>query len=371
MNMSESLQRTALFDLHVDRGGRMVPFAGYEMPLRYEAGPVAEHLHTRAAASLFDVSHMGIVEVTGTGAAEAFETVVPAAITTLPVNRLRYTMFTNTDGGVIDDLMVSASSPDALTLVVNASNHDRDLAHLTANLAGAFTVTSRRDLSLLALQGPLAALVLGRVAPELVELNFLDVAEGLFDGVRVTVSRSGYTGEDGFELAVPTDAVVAVAELLLGHSEVALAGLAARDSLRLEAGLCLHGHDLDETTTPIEAGLAWTIQARRRSEGGFPGAPVILGQLAHGPARHRVGLAPQGRKPVRDGAALRSANGQVVGSVTSGGFSPTGGHPLAMGYVAAGHEAVGGLLRAEVRGAEVPCVVIALPAVAHRYHRGS
>ena len=366
---SDKLRRTALFDLHVERGGRMVPFAGYEMPVRYGAGPVAEHSHTRTAVSLFDVSHMGIVDLVGPGADLALEALVPAAVATLAVQRLRYTMFTNDRGGVIDDLMVARRGSDSVTVVVNAGNYDLDLAHLRAGLPASIAVLPRRDLSLLALQGPLAEVVLSRLAPAVAALSFLDVADVVFEGLTVAVSRSGYTGEDGFELAVPTGSVVAVAERLLAEPEVALAGLAARDSLRLEAGLCLHGHDLDETITPIEAGLAWTIQARRRQAGGFPGAEIILAQLANGAPRQRVGLQPLGRKPVRDGSTLHDGDGAPIGSVTSGGFSPCLGTPLAMGYLRAGHHAVGTEVSADVRGVAVACQVIDLPAVAHRYHR--
>jgi aminomethyltransferase len=359
----------------------MVDFAGYEMTLRYEAGPVAEHGWCRTSAALFDVSHMGVVQLSGAGVAEALEALVPAAVTTLPPGRMRYTMFTNDAGGVIDDVMVTRDGDDRLTVVVNAAGKDADLVHLRAGLPDRIAVTHRDDLALVALQGPAAASVLARLDPATAALGFLDTGRARLGGIEVGVSRSGYTGEDGFELTVPTAAAVALAETLLAEPEVALAGLAARDSLRLEAGLCLYGHDLDSATTPVEAGLAWTIQKSRREGGGFPGDGVILRQLTEGPARHRVGLRPDGRKPVREGAPLRPATvipgdpgpglaGDPAGGVvTSGGFGPTYGGPLAMGYVSAGLHTVGTTVVADVRGTDVTCTVVDLPFVPHRYHR--
>lgn len=366
----EHLRHTCLYDLHVRRGGRLVEFAGYEMPVRYEPGPIAEHQQCRNQAALFDVSHMGVVHVDGPGAAEALEQLVPAAITTLGEQRMRYTVLTNDTGGIIDDLMVACEGEDRLTLVVNAATKEDDIAHLRAGLPAAVRVEHRTDLALLALQGPEAAAVLGRFAPDVAALTFMQTASAQVADIPVGVSRSGYTGEDGFELTVGVDRAIELAEALLAEPEVDLAGLAARDSLRLEAGLCLYGHDLDATTSPIEAALAWTIQARRRAEGNFPGAGRILAELRDGPSRRRVGLAPIGRKPVRDGAALRTSDGTPAGVVTSGGYGPTLGAPIAMGYVADGLHATGTELIADVRGTDVPCQIIDLPFVPHRYVRG-
>lgn len=365
---SETLERTSLYDLHVELGGRMVGFAGYELPVRYGPGPVAEHEAARTAAALFDVSHMGIVELRGGDVAGALERLVPSNMRELKPQRMRYTMLTTPTGGVIDDLMVTNDGV-GLTLVVNAANKAADISHMTAELDGV-DVVPRPDLALMALQGPAAVDALARLAPEVADLVFMQATTITLDGVAIGVSRSGYTGEDGFELTVAADRAEAVARSLLAQPEVSPAGLAARDSLRLEAGLCLHGHDLSTEITPIEAGLTWAIQKRRRAEGGFVGEDVILRQITDGPPRHRVGIRPSGRKPVRDGAALRTTDGTDVGEVTSGGFGPTVGAPVAMGFVATGYEAVGTELVADVRGAAVPCVVAELPFAPHRYHRG-
>jgi len=365
---SGSLRRTPLADWHLAHGGRPVDFAGWELPVRYAPGPVAEHLHTRAAASLFDVGHMGIVELHGPGADRALERLVPADVVGLAEGRQRYTVLTTADGGVIDDLMV-ARTGGHLTLVVNAARREADLAHLRSELAPDLEVVERTDVTLLALQGPAAVDVVAEHAPAVLELGFMGLGRVRLADVDVLVSRSGYTGEDGLELHVPVGAAEAVADLLAGHPTVAPAGLAARDSLRLEAGLCLWGHDLDETTSPVEAGLGWTIGRRRRAEGGFPGAAVVLAQLAGRAPRRRVGLRPAGRRPVRDGAVLSGADGTVVGVVTSGGFGPSIDAPIAMGYVAAASAAPGTELLADVRGRAEPVGVVALPFVPHRYAR--
>ncbi|MEA3213977.1 MAG: aminomethyltransferase [Acidimicrobiia bacterium] len=366
----EHLRRTSLYDLHRSHGGRMVAFAGYEMPVRYEPGPMAEHQQCRTRAALFDVAHMGVVNLSGPAVAEALEQLVPSAIATLGPQRMRYTLLTNDDGGVIDDIMVAKEDANRLTLVVNAAGKDADIEHLRAGLPDAIKVEHRTDLALLALQGPEAVAVLRRLAPEVAGLTFMQTGSAKVAGIPVAVSRSGYTGEDGFELTVATDKAVPLAEVLLAEPEAQLAGLAARDSLRLEAGLCLYGHDLDQATSPIEAALGWTIQARRRTEANFPGAVRILAELRDGPRRRRVGLAPVGRKPVRDGAALRASDGSPAGYVTSGGYGPTVGAPIAMGYVPDGLDAAGTELIADVRGTDVPCRVIELPFVPHRYVRG-
>ena len=369
------LRRTPLRDLHVELGGRLVDFAGWELPVRYEPGPMAEHLHTRAAASLFDVSHMGIVELMGAPlavAAAALERLVPASITGIGDGRQRYTQLTNEHGGIIDDLMVTRLG-DALSMVVNGARREVDLAHLRTALDGAVEVVERTDLALLAIQGPAAVAAVAELADEaaaVLDMAFMDVRDVVLDGVGCRVSRSGYTGEDGVEVQVPADAVVGLARRLLAGGVVQPAGLAARDSLRLEAGLCLYGHDLDEATTPVEAGLAWSIQARRRTEGGYPGADVVAAQLESGPARRRVGLRPEGRQPVRDGASLVAADATSdIGTVTSGGYGPTVGGPIAMGYVAAAHAEPGASLVALVRGKELPVRIVDLPFVAPNYHR--
>jgi aminomethyltransferase len=373
---SDDLRRTPLRDLHVELGGRLVDFAGWELPVRYEPGPMTEHLHTREAASLFDVSHMGIVELRGGGLdvqCAALEALVPASIAGLGDARQRYTQLTNERGGIIDDLMVSRVG-DELGLVVNASRRDVDLAHLRAGLGAGIDVVERTDLALLAVQGPAAVAAVAGLADDdadgraLVGAAFMDVREVTLAGIPCRVSRSGYTGEDGVEIQVPADAAVDLARRLLAGGVVQPAGLAARDSLRLEAGLCLYGHDLDEDTTPVEAGLTWSIQKRRRETGGFPGADVVQAQLADGPPRHRIGLRTDGRQPVRDGSILLDpATGDQVGVVTSGGYGPSVGGPVAMGYVQASVAADD--LVAVVRGKELAVRVADLPFVPNRYHR--
>jgi len=352
----------------------MGPFAGYELPMRYEEGPVAEHHHTRTRASLFDVSHMGIVELHGTTAAEALERLVPAAIQTLTAGRARYTCLTNETGGIIDDLIVTNQGPH-LSLVLNGARKDIDLAHLTQHLGDEVRIEHRKDLALLALQGPGAEAVLSAHQPQVCDMTFMTAASGTIDGIEVGISRSGYTGEDGFELTVSNSDATALAERLLAGTDVALAGLAARDSLRLEAGLCLYGQDLTTGTTPIEADLMWSIQKARRTAGGFLGDDVIIDQIANGAPRVRVGIEPLGKRPIRDGAVLRPA-GQVdaqtdggTGLVTSGGFGPSIDRPIAMGYVPVSLSAVGTELIADVRGRDEPCRVAALPFVPHNYRR--
>ncbi len=366
-------KRTPLHGLHLELGGRMVPFAGYAMPVQYPAGIMAEHQQTRSAAGLFDVSHMGQVTITdldgGAGAAAALESLVPADVQGLGPGQSRYSFFTNDGGGILDDLIITRTD-DGLFLVVNATCKDADFAHLQAGLAGHAEVRMDETAGLLALQGPAAAKVLARLAPEVADMAFMTQIEVLLEGAPCRVSRAGYTGEDGYEIAVPAVAAEALARRLLAEPEVGPVGLGARDSLRLEAGLCLYGHDIDETTTPVEAGLTWAIQKRRREEGGFPGAEVIQRQLTEGPARRRVGLRPEGRAPVREGAELLHGQGATVGRVTSGVFGPSVGGPVAMGYVNAGLAAADTVVTARVRGRELPCRVAKLPFVPHRYHRG-
>lgn len=367
-DLAPDLKTTPLAALHAELGARMVPFAGYAMPVQYPTGILTEHAHTRVAASLFDVAHMGIAEITGPDPGAALERAVPAAIATLQPGRLRYTMLTNDAGGVEDDLMVTAGS-DRLTLVLNASRKAHDLTLLRDRLGPAVTVTARDDLALLALQGPQAEAALSRVIPGAAALTFMTGAPFSWDGQAVTISRSGYTGEDGFEIAVPAAAARGLAERLLAEPAVAPAGLGARDSLRLEAGLCLYGQDLTPEISPVEADLAWTIHRRRREQGGFPGADRILRELRDGPVRRRVGLRPEGRMPVRAGAALVTADGVPAGTVTSGGFGGTVGGPIAMGLVSAADTALGTVVHAQVRGRAIACTVTDLPFVPHRYHR--
>lgn len=372
-NTTQALSRTPLYNLHVELGARMVPFAGYEMPVQYPTGVLKEHNHTRAQAGLFDVSHMGQVRLSGAEAAAALETLVPVDIIDLPLNTQRYALFTNEQGGILDDLMVS-NAGDHLFVVVNAACKEQDIAHMRKHLGGRCTVEELADRALLALQGPAAGTVMARLAPDVAKLVFMQTAKATLVGVECFISRSGYTGEDGFEISVPNDKAEELARLLLAQPEVAPIGLGARDSLRLEAGLCLYGHDIDTTTTPVEGSLSWALSKSRRADGkrpgGFPGADVILRQLAEGVSRKRVGLAVKDRLPVREGAEIVDANGVVVGKVTSGGFGPTVNGPVAMGYVAAAYAAVGTPLQAIVRGKPVPVEVAKTPFVPQRYYRG-
>lgn len=373
------LRRTVLYDLHIAAGAKMVPFAGYEMPVQYKMGVMQEHLHTRAQAGLFDVSHMGQVLLRPRSgnladAALALESLVPVDILGLKEGRQRYALFTTETGGISDDLMV-ASRGDHLFVVINAACKDADLAHMQAHLAEACDVIPVTDRALVALQGPMAEAVLGALNPAAADMKFMDVATLTLCGSACWVSRSGYSGEDGYEISVPESAAVALVETLLQHQDVALIGLGARDSLRLEAGLCLYGNDLDETTSPVEANLTWAIQKARRAggdrEGGFPGAARVLRELAEGPARLRVGLLPEGRAPMRAGVALFAdeTGGTPIGTVTSGAFGPSIERPMSMGYVAAGHSATGTLIFGEVRGKRLPVMVAEMPFRPSTYKR--
>ncbi|MGH6874742.1 MAG: glycine cleavage system aminomethyltransferase GcvT, partial [Aestuariivirgaceae bacterium] len=337
--LSGSLQRTALYDAHMKQGARMVPFAGYEMPVQFATGIIAEHNHTRTSAGLFDVSHMGQAFIHGgdhESAARALERQVPADILGLEPGRTRYTQFTNPQGGIIDDLMITRSPAPAddgkLLLVVNASRKAADYELLNENLPPGVSLVRIEDRSLLALQGPKAESVLSRHCPEAAAMPFMSAAVAQFDRLEINLSRSGYTGEDGYELSVPTRYVAAVYQALLNDPDVKPVGLGARDSLRLEAGLCLYGHDIDETTSPVEADLVWSIGRHRRTEGGYPGAERIIRELKEGPHRRRVGIRPEGRAPAREGTAITAA-GRTVGTITSGSFGPTVSGPVAMGYV--------------------------------------
>jgi aminomethyltransferase len=379
MTSDEALKHTPLHALHMELRARMVPFAGYDMPVQYPPGVLKEHLHTRAGAGLFDVSHMGqIVMRAKSGdvrdAARALERLVPVDILDLAPGRLRYAFFTNAHGGILDDLMV-ANCGDHLLLVVNAACKATDEAHLRGQL-GKECEVERLDRALIALQGPKAETALAILAPECTSMRFMDVRTLTLMGAECMVSRSGYTGEDGYEISTPADIAREIAEELLANADVAPIGLGARDSLRLEAGLCLYGSDIDDKTTPVEAGLSWAIQKERRSggarEGGFSGAEIILGQLEHGTPRHRVGLRPEGRAPVRASAPLyvEADASARMGSVTSGGFGPSLNAPIAMGYLAAALAVPGTRVFAEVRGNRLPIAVTALPFIVPKYKRG-
>jgi aminomethyltransferase len=363
---------TPLHALHVSLGARVVPFAGYALPIQYRDGIIAEHLHTRRAAGLFDVSHMGQIFVTGPDAAASLETLLPTDVIGLAPGRQRYTFLTNDSGGLRDDLMI-ANLGERFLLVVNAAGKAADLAHLQSRLPADCTATLAGDRALLALQGPAAAGVVARLAPALAMLPFMSITTARLGGADCIVSRSGYTGEDGFEIGVAATDAETLARTLLEQKEVAPVGLGARDSLRLEAGLCLYGQDIDTTTSPVEADLVWAIPSVRRPggarAGGYPGADVIARQLTEGPARRRVGLAPESRIPVRTGTALESLDGQPVGTVTSGGFGPSLNGPVAMGQVQSDQAAPGTRLNAVVRGRPVPVLIAALPFVPHRYRR--
>jgi aminomethyltransferase len=370
------LIRTPLFDLHVELGAKMVPFAGYEMPVQYPLGVLKEHLHTREKAGLFDVSHMGQALLAGPGhatTARALEALVPADIVTLKPGQQRYSQLTNDDGGIIDDLMVtrpvSAEEDGRLLLVVNAARKDVDVPHMQSRLPSGVTLTLADDRALLALQGPTAKDVMTKLSDVAGRLAFMSAANGKVGDFDCHISRSGYTGEDGFEISVAANQAADFARLLLAQNGVQPIGLGARDSLRLEAGLCLYGHDIDETTSPIEADLQWSIQKRRRSDGGFPGFERIRDEFGRGPARKRVGIKPEGRAPAREGAEILSMQGERIGIVTSGGFGPSVNAPVAMGYVQSAHATPGTQVNLMVRGKALAASVVPLPFFPHRYAR--
>lgn len=371
---TQELLITPLHALHVEVGAKMVPFAGYDMPVQYALGVKKEHLHTREAAGLFDVSHMGQLRLHGEGAAAALETLVPVDVVDLAEGKQRYAFFTNEQGGILDDLMV-ANLGDHLFVVVNAACKDQDINHLQAHLPSGVELEIIDDRALLALQGPKAAEVMARLQPAVADMLFMDIQQVQIDGIDCIVSRSGYTGEDGYEISVPADQAEALARTLTAFEEVEWIGLGARDSLRLECGLCLYGHDLDETTTPVEASLLWAIQPVRRTggarEGGFPGADIILSQIAtKDVSRKRVGLVGQTKAPVREGTELFDADGAKIGLVTSGTAGPTAGIPVSMAYVRADLAAIGTEVFAEVRGKMLPMLVEKMPFVPQRYYRG-
>jgi aminomethyltransferase len=359
------LKRTPLHALHQKLGARMVPFAGYEMPLQYQ-GIVAEHEQCRSQAAFFDISHMGLAMLRGDSVAAALETLVVSDLQGLPAGKLRYTLLTNDAGGIIDDLMV-VNGGFYLVVIVNAARKEVDFAHIQERIGERITMEIWNDRALLALQGPASATVLARLAPASRHMLFMSMETLKIGEVRCGVTRSGYTGEDGFEIAVDSADARTIAELLLEEPEVVPAGLGARDTLRLEAGLCLYGQDIDETTTPVEAGLGWTVNRRRREEGGFPGDEVILRQMAEGPKRKRVGILLDGKVPARAGAAITDQQGTPLGTVTSGSYGPSVGGPIAMGYVST-HSAVPDTpINALVRGKALPGRIVKLPFVPHRY----
>jgi len=369
--LADPLKRTPLYDLHRELGARLVPFAGYEMPVQYPTGILAEHAQTRTAAGLFDVSHMGQVRLTakpGQNAAKAIETLVPGDIAGLAPGQQRYTQLTNDTGGILDDLMIT-STGDHLLMVFNAACKDADLEHVQKHLAATCEIEPMFSRGLLALQGPQASQVLARLVPQVAMMKFMTGAFFVIDGARCYITRSGYTGGDGFEISTPNDATEAIARKVLAEPEVKPIGLGARDSLRLEAGLCLYGHDIDTTTTPIEAGLLWSIGKERRTQGGFPGAAVIQKQIAQGAPRRRVGLLPEGKAIAREGAEI-AIGSKTVGKVTSGGFAPTLGRAIAMGYVERAHSANGTKVDLLVRGKPVPAEIVPMPFVKHAYYRG-
>jgi len=374
MSSNDNLRRTPLYELHERLGAKLVPFAGYEMPVQYKAGILTEHLHTREKAGLFDVSHMGQAMLTGPSqeaVAKAIEALVPADIQGLQPGQVRYSQLLNDAGGILDDLMIARPTHTAaagyLGLIVNAACKEADFALIAASLPKNVRLEII-DHALIALQGPLAARVLDKIIPGVAGMTFMQSRAFAIDGTVYAVSRSGYTGEDGFEISLSNGSSIKFAERLLEDASVLPIGLGARDSLRLEAGLCLYGHDIDETTSPIEAALQWSIQKRRREAGDFPGAQRILRELKDGPARKRVGIQPEGRQPAREGTPIL-AKGRRVGTITSGGFGPSVNAPVAMGYVETAFATPGTDVTLEVRGKELPARIANMPFFPHRYHR--
>ncbi len=365
--------KTPLYDLHLALGARMVDFAGYYMPVQYRDGIIHEHQHTRAGAGLFDVSHMGQVRIAGEDTARALESLMPMDSVDLEAGHMRYGVFTDADGGILDDLIV-ANVGAHFFLVINAACKTADLARMRAAFGDRCQIDELDDRALLALQGPMARDILAAMAPAIAGMPFMTMTEVELAGIACGIFCSGYTGEDGFEISLADADAEGLARMLLANDAVAPVGLGARDSLRLEAGLSLYGQDLSTQTTPVEAGLTWTIAKARRSHGaragGFPGEERIFEQLADGASRHLVGLRPQGRAPVRAGADLVGADGVCIGSVTSGGFGPTLGAPVAMGYVDSEHRRPGTIVQAVVRGRQLPTEVVRLPFVERRYYRG-
>lgn len=372
--MATVLKKTPLHSLHTSLGAKMVEFAGYDMPVQYPLGVLKEHLHTREKAGLFDVSHMGQAALIGPDhetTAAALEALVPGEMKKLGAGRQRYTVLLNDDGGIIDDLMVARPHEDGrLNMVVNAACKEKDYAHISARLPENVSLKTFDDRALLALQGPKAAAVFAKLAPDAAALKFMQFSAFDIDGIKVVATRSGYTGEDGFEISVHESDAEKLATRLLEDSDVEPIGLGARDSLRLEAGLCLYGHDLTEETSPVEGNIVFATGKRRREEGGFPGADRIQKEIANGPSQLRVGILPEGRAPAREGAEIQSADGKKIGTVTSGGFGPTVGGPVAMGYVDPAYAATGTKIHLIVRGKPLEAKVADMPFAPHRYFRG-
>ncbi len=368
------LAHTPLYELHRSRGARMTGFAGYEMPLHYPPGIIEEHLHTRRHAGLFDISHMGQAILEGKDAALRLETIVPGDILSLKPGQMRYTQFLDPDGHILDDLMVSRLADGAhgerLLLIVNAARKAEDFGHVAAALPD-LALTQLDTHALLSLQGPRAAPMLSELLSGVTDLGFLTLRAFTYRDAELLISRSGYTGEDGFEISLPGEMALPFAEALLAKEGVWPVGLGARDSLRLEAGLCLYGHDLDRSTNPVEAGLAWSIPRRRRRHGLFVGSEEVRHALADGPARRRIGLVLTGRAPAREGAEISTPDGYPIGHLTSGGFAPSLGRSIGMGLVAAPYARIGSELRVDARGKKLAAKVTAMPFVPHRYFRGN
>ena len=372
-----TLLTTALHPIHLQRGAKMVPFAGYDMPVQYPTGVLAEHKHVRQAVGLFDVSHMGQIQLQGPDAACALETLVPVDVVGLREGQQRYAFFTSLEGGILDDLMIvrphHSHAPDTLYLVVNAACKEADLAHLQQHIGHRCHIQALTHLALIALQGPQACVVLQTLQPAIRDLNFMTGQHLELAGIPCFITRSGYTGEDGFEISVPTDQATELTQALLNHPQVWPIGLGARDTLRLEAGLCLYGHDINTSTSPIEAGLQWAIQKVRRPNGeragGYPGAQRIEHELANGTARRRVGLVGLEKAPVREGADITHADGSLIGKVTSGTLGPSLGQPIAMAWIASEYALLGETVFAQVRGKALPMLISPMPFVPHRYCR--
>ena len=368
--MSDSLNRTPLYELHLELGAKIVPFAGYEMPVQYPMGVMKEHLHTRAKAGLFDVSHMGQAKLTAHDgdAAILFERLVPGGISSLKEGCMRYTQLTDDKGGIRDDLMATRFG-DTLWLVVNAACKQDDFAHIAAALDGEADLQVA-DRALIALQGPAAEDVLAQLMPACRDLLFMQAVWTEWDGVDVLISRCGYTGEDGFEISIENERAADLSRALLAHEAVEPIGLGARDSLRLEAGLCLYGHDIDLTTTSAEADLLWSVPKRRREEANFPGAEIVVKQINEGVSKKRVGIVPEGRAPAREGTEIQNMAGETIGTVTSGGFGPSFGGPIAMGYVANLQSDADTQVQLIVRGKPMPARIAAMPFVPQNYRKG-
>lgn len=368
-----ALAHTPLHDLHQELGARLVPFAGYSMPVQYAPGIIQEHLHTRSHAGLFDVSHMGQAILEGASAARRFETLAPGDIETLRPGHMRYTQLLDDDGHILDDLMVTrladVAGRERLFLVVNAASKTADFALIASALPDC-VLTVLDDRALLALQGPSAAAVLEKLTPGVSHLTFMSSDEFKAKDASLRISRSGYTGEDGFEISVPAATALDFAKALLADPEVLPIGLGARDSLRLEAGLCLCGHDIDATTDPVEAGLLWSISKRRREQGGFPGYSRIVEAIAKGPSRRRVGFLVEGKAPAREGAEIETLDGRRIGRLTSGGFAPSLGRPIGMGYVETEAAKIGAPVHLIVRGKAAPAKIASMPFIPHAYFRG-